>query len=126
MSHLSFYVTLAPDETTNKVLTIYNNGEQNLNYNITTNDISLKGGKMSQTLTSEQKQALRNKNNNTNVTDELQLGQYFPDNWVLPPITKYGAQDNKGEETFGSWNGGTYSGGTRIGGIFTTYQQQLH
>jgi len=53
------------------------------------------------------------KNDNVNAGDELINGQTFPDNWVLPPITKYGPEDNKGEETFGNWSGGTYSGGTR-------------
>jgi len=68
---------------------------------------------MSQNLSFEQKQALKEKNDNTNIANELESGQNNLGSYVLPPIDKYGPQDNKGEETFGSWAGGDWNGGAR-------------
>jgi hypothetical protein len=109
----SFDVTLAPDGQTTEILTIYNSGETELNYNILIASVTDESGKMSQNLSFGQKQALKNKNDNSNTSSELETGQDNPDSFVLPPIKKYGPQDNKGEETFGSWSGSTWSGSVR-------------
>jgi hypothetical protein len=114
----SFEVSLAPNEQTTEILTIYNYGEADLDYNIMIEDIAVESGKMNQNLSFDQKQNLKNRIDNSNTSDEMEAGQGNLASYVLPPIEKYGLMDNKGEETFGSWSGSTYSGGTRDRGNF--------
>ncbi len=110
---LSFNVTLAPDEQSTEIMTISNSGEQNLSFSISTGSKSPVKGKMAQNLSQKQKQALRDQPWVQSGTNELDSGSGYPNNYVLPPIGNYGQNENKGEETFGSWDGGTWSGGLR-------------
>ena len=110
---VSFALTLAPDEQTTELLTIYNYGDSDLDYNIMIEDLSVESGKMNQNLSYEQKKNLKKRIDNSNSSAELQANHVNTGSYVLPPIAKYGPTDNKGEETFGSWSGGTWSGGVR-------------
>ncbi|MCB0805531.1 MAG: hypothetical protein KDC05_07000 [Bacteroidales bacterium] len=110
---MSFNVTLNPDETLVESMTVTNNGEQELNFNISVSGSDATKGKMVQQLSKDELEKLKSKENISNAFDELTTGGDNPLNWALPPIEKYGPSDNKGEETFGSWAGGSWAGDAR-------------
>ena len=113
ISPVSFDISLNPDEMQTETMTIFNSGDQDLNFNISLSDATAIAGKIIPDVSQELLEQLKLKNNYSNSFDELSSGSGDLQILTLPPVNKYGPSDAKGEETFGSWNGGTWTGGTR-------------